>query len=224
MNKINEENKIESTENSMINKKSNLIGKLNLFLGIAILGILIFNQFQINGVNKSDFTETVVGTLSDTIKLESALKEISPKGIPDVYGSELGISYDEPIKGMTILNQYDDLNGPDGRGTKAIVLNQDKQSRYVKITNMIGCEFCCGAQTITTKTGEPACGCAHSGAMRGLAKYILQNHPEMNDEQILNELVKWKILFFPKDMAQQYLERKGIQINSNNLESQVGGC
>ncbi len=225
MKENNEINSLSTKEN-----KSN-IAKINLFLIIAIFGVLLFNQFQLSGVNKADITGATIGTSSptsasssDTINLEAALKEITPRGIPDVYGGELGVSYDDVVKSMSILNQYDDLDGPEGRGSKKIVLSSEMQQRYNKVTSMIGCEFCCGAQTLTTKSGEPACGCAHSGAMRGLAKYLLQKYPEISDEQILNELVKWKTLFFPKDMAQKYLASKGVKVSTTSLPSQVGGC
>ncbi|MEK6973732.1 MAG: hypothetical protein AABW41_00585 [Nanoarchaeota archaeon] len=223
----------ESQINQNIQNKKP-ITKINLFLIVAIFALVLFNQFQLSNLNKLEITGNIIkdiketsetsGQSSSTIPLQAALNEIISKGIPEIYGKELVISYDDPVKGMNVLNQYDDLTDQTGRGSKAITLSPEKQQRYLKITNSIGCEFCCGAQTLTTKSGEPACGCAHSGAMRGLAKYLLDKHPEMADEQILSELVKWKILFFPKDMAKQYLASKGISVSANDLPSQVGGC
>jgi hypothetical protein len=104
-NKNNENNSLSTKES-----KSN-IAKVNLFLIIAIFGVLLFNQFQLTGVNKADITGATIGTSSptsssDTIKLEAALKEITPTGIPDVYGMELGISYDDVVKSMNILKSW----------------------------------------------------------------------------------------------------------------------
>ena len=58
--------------------------------------------------------------------------------------------------------------------------------------------------------------------MRGLAKYLITNHPnEFTDDQILEELGKWKILFFPGPMAAKakVLQSKGIELNYINLAS-----
>ena len=58
--------------------------------------------------------------------------------------------------------------------------------------------------------------------MRGIAKYLIKNHPaEFTDERILEELSKWKILFFPSQMAAkaQVLKSKGIELNYINLAS-----
>ena len=84
--------------------------------------------------------------------------------------------------------------------------------RYLKIGSSIACEYCCGAQSLVFSNGERACGCAHSYAMRGLAKYLLINHPEMSDLEILSELGKWKVLFFPgiHEQKAQALEANGI--------------
>lgn len=53
--------------------------------------------------------------------------------------------------------------------------------------------------------GVAACGCAHSMAMRGLTRYLLEAYPDMTDEQILAELVHWKALYFPKDSSKKAL-------------------
>ena len=48
--------------------------------------------------------------------------------------------------------------------------------------------------------------------MRGLAKYLLTNHPDMTDIEILSELGKWKVLFFPgvHEQKAKALEANGI--------------
>ena len=88
--------------------------------------------------------------------------------------------------------------------------------------------------------GQAACGCAHSYAMRGLAKYLLTKHPEMTNDEILNELGKWKTLFFPDSInaKAQILKENNIELSYINLASNkyrgieqgnaqgsmVGGC
>ena len=55
--------------------------------------------------------------------------------------------------------------------------------------------------------------------MRGLAKYLLTKHPDMTDEQILNELGKWKVLFFPgvHEKKAEVLKANGIDYTDENL-------
>jgi len=139
---------------------------------------------------------------------------IIPTGIPEVYGEELGIQYDFVNPGNPQLADQ----------TIAFLSNIDKietltsgdLERYINILyikeNGISCEYCCGARSIIFENGQAACGCAHSYAMRGLAKYLILNHPELTDEEILIEIGKWKTLFFPGIMEgkAQVLEANGI--------------
>ena len=211
-----------------------------LLAGLAI--IIIFNQFQVISLGKSS-NNIATANLNIGTGLTTGIKEVSaldilPKGIPDVYGKELGISYDDvsvkdPEKADSTIKKLAlfDVN---------LNLEGDKLKRYILITNSISCEYCCGAQSITFPDGQPACGCAHSYAMRGLAKYLLTEHPEMSDDTILEELGKWKTLFFPDVMNAKasVLNDQDIKLNYINIASNkyrgieqgnaqgsmVGGC
>lgn len=152
---------------------------------IAILAILlVYNLGKITG--NGNKLATGLGTVS-------AL-DVLPKGTPAVYGTELGIS-------------YNDISASNLQSTEATIsklasyenmqLDNATMARYVRIGSSIACEYCCGATTLVFSNGQRACGCAHSYAMRGLAKYLLTKHPEMTDLEILIELGKWKVLFFP---------------------------
>ncbi|PIN91746.1 hypothetical protein COU61_01880 [Candidatus Pacearchaeota archaeon CG10_big_fil_rev_8_21_14_0_10_35_13] len=154
------------------------------YLIIAVLAVLLL--FNILGSNGGKAGSNSVGIVSAS--------EIIPNGVPVVYGVELGVSYDDVspnnqrLADATInkLSAYEDE-----------VLTGELLTRYIKIGGSISCEYCCGAQSIIFDNGERACGCAHSYAMRGLAKYLLLNHADMTDYEILGELGKWKVLFFP---------------------------
>ena len=186
--------------------KDNSITTILIIAIVVLGGLFVYNSFRISSLSNVNAPVTGAAVVNaNPVKL--------PSGIPAMYGSELSVSYDKVQESMDILNQYDDIQ--DGsRGSKAITLSNDLQSRYIKIGMSIGCEFCCGAQALISKNGQPACGCAHSGAMRGLAKYLLQTlASHFSDQDILNELVKWKTLFFPQQMA-----------STNNQPTQVGGC
>ncbi len=151
--------------------------------------------------------------------------DVTPKGTPKIYGQELGVSYDDVSAAdqqkanetIAVLAAFDQE-----KSGKFIELQGEKLQRYIKITSQISCEYCCGAESIIFPNGKRACGCAHSYSMRGLAKYLLDKHAgEFTDDQILEELGKWKTLYFPGVLAQkaQVLKDKGTEFNYINLAS-----
>ena len=220
--------------------------KIIIYLLAALVVLAVFNQFQIfslagstkNSVNSNTGTTNDIGTgFATGIKDVNAL-DVIPKGVPEIYGKELGIRYDDvnvnnPEKADLVIKKLATLDN-------SISLEGNLLERYIKITNSISCEYCCGAAAITFSDGSPACGCAHSFAMRGVAKYLLKTHPEMSDESILEELGKWKTLFFPDTLNAKasVLKQQGIELNYINLASNkyrgiekgaqggnmVGGC
>lgn len=215
--------------------KPNIAIYILIFIAV---GLMFFNEYLISTISISPTGSSVTGsTIASTV-------DVIPKGIPPIYGEELGINFDDvspsnPSKAdatIDVLAQYD----------RSIDLTGDELQRYINIASQISCEYCCGAPSIIFtsdtgqyKAGDAACGCAHSYAMRGLAKYLLTNHPDMTDGQILEELGKWKTLFFPTQMTQKanVLSQQGIELNYINLASNqyrgieegvsggmVGGC
>ena len=170
---------------------------------IAVLaGLLIYNVFP-----KGTYT---IGTVSAS--------DVIPKGVPAVYGKELGVSYDDvsPSNPQTTeatinkLASFEDMQ-----------LGNTTMQRYIRIAGSISCEYCCDAQALIFSDGSRACGCSHSYAMRGLAKYLLTKHPEMSDSEILSELGKWKTLFFPGILQNKAkaLQQNGISLDYVNLAS-----
>ncbi len=160
---------------------------------------------------------------------KAVFEQILPHGTPPTYGNELGISFDQPETAISVLSKLDGDWVNEKNGIRFSDLNAAEQQRYLAIGSRIACEFCCGARTLVAKDGKPACSCAHSAAMRGLAKYLLQKHAvEFSDQQILEELTKIKTISFPKQMVQRALELKalgkGIDAETQNLPSRVGGC
>jgi len=192
-------------------KKSNTETTVQYII-IAVLAILlVYNGVKIYGAGDSNIS----GNIATGIGSVSAL-DILPKGTPDIYGSELGVSYNDVSASnpqladatMEKLAEYEDIK-----------LDSTQMERYVKIGSSIACEYCCGAKTLVFSNGERACGCAHSYAMRGLAKYLLTEHPDMTDEQILNELGKWKVLFFPgvHEKKAEVLKANGVDYTDDSL-------
>ena len=196
------------SEKKQTQKKTSWVFYVQMTIIIVLVGLLMFN------LGKSSSGKSIgIGTVSAS--------EIIPQGVPNIYGSELGVSFNDisannkQLADSTIrkLSQYENLK-----------LNSDLMQRYIKIGSSISCEYCCGAKSLVFSNGERACGCAHSAAMRGLTKYLLTNHPDMSDIEILSELGKWKVLFFPGTLEKkaQILESKGIDSkNYVNLASNL---
>ena len=183
--------------------------------------------------------------------ISAAEAAIIPKGTPEIYGKELGINYDDvnannPEKtdstiatlgdlDRTItlqqkdLERYIDITSEISceyccGAASIIVTREDVSNMNEKIEAAIKAGQLTEAQAKQYRVtpGVPACGCAHSYAMRGLAKYLIQKHgSEYTDEQILDELAKWKTLFFPGAMAAkaEVMKQKGIEFTYANLGS-----
>ncbi|MEE8401107.1 MAG: hypothetical protein V3R86_03025 [Candidatus Hydrothermarchaeaceae archaeon] len=151
---------------------------------------------------------------------EEIKNTVIPQGTPEMYGAELSVSFDKDVNAMiSILRRYEGAQ-----------LNKSQLERYVSIGSKIACEYCCSARTLVLPDGTRACGCAHSYAMRGLAKYLILNHPgEYSDEEILEELSRWKTLFFPKQSIQKVLTNYAAtsQIDPSillDMPDMVGSC
>ena len=197
----------------MVNRKKYRTTPIVISLFVVTSLFLIFNAVQLNGLR----------SLS-ALGAEESFEGIIPTGVPNIYGEELGVSFDSvsasnpSIADATITRL--------GNIDRSITLEGKNLERYINILytkeNGISCEYCCGARSIIFADGKAACGCAHSYAMRGLAKYLLTEHgDEYTDEEILAEVGKWKILFFPTQLQNKarILESEGIETNTINLAS-----
>ncbi len=214
-----------------------LIPFLSTFLIGAILGgtsVHVYFKTQKNFVQKEN-NSLVNQEAMAYIKFKEIKKSFIPSGIPEIYGQELGISFDKTQDAINKTAIFDPTYGVEGKKIALDDLSETELERYKKIGASIACEYCCGAKTLTKEDGTAACGCGHSAMMRGLAAYLIKNHPqEFTDEQILAELTKWKITFFPKQTLSAELNRRakageqGIEQILKEfpefLPQMVGGC
>ena len=205
----------EHEEKMLTKKKENLKLGNQEYLVIAIIAILAIIVFY----NAGKIAAASGGTGNGVLSSVSA-SEILPTGIPNIYGKELGVNFDEVSESnpqgananIAVLSNLD----------RTITLTGDELQRYIDITLKISCEYCCGASSVIRSDGSSACGCAHSYAMRGLSKYLVSEHgSEYTDDEILAELGKWKVLFFPgiHEVKAAALKEQGIEINYINLAS-----
>ncbi len=185
---------------------------IQIFLILILFLLISYNVGRVWGNDIQSSSKILINS--------NAVSEIIPRGIPAIYGKELGIRYDDvspndPQKAdqtIVILKNLD----------LTLSLDGENLQRYIQTLTQISCEYCCGAKSIIFENGQPACGCAHSYAMRGLAKYLIKNHgSEFTDDRILEELGKWKVLFFPgiHETKAEVLKTQGIKADYINLAS-----
>jgi len=227
------ETKSEKSESEKI-KKTDWEFYAQVALVVVLAGILLYS-YSGGGNQGGTGAATGIGTVS--------AYSVVPTGVPAIYGEELGITYDDvspnnPGKTEETINLLGNID-------RVETLEGAELDRYIDILynqyNGIACEYCCGARSVIFSNGQAACGCAHSYAMRGLAKYLIKYHgAELSDEQILTEVGKWKTLFFPGILEgkAQAMKSYGIEVDYINLTTNayrgieqgqasggmVGGC
>lgn len=215
--------------------KKNILFSLVLFLlGLVLGGAAVYGYF--NFVVPEKASSKVIQNFSNIEKAAAAylkFKEIKentiPSGVPEIYGKELNISFDQVQEAINKVAPFDLTYGKN-----KIELNSQEMERYIKIGLQTACKYCCGAQTLVFENGEAACGCDHSQMMRGLAAYLIKNHPELSDDKILQELNTWRATYFPKQSLTEKLaemEKAGDSSIKEILEEfpeflpqMVGGC
>lgn len=165
-------------------------------LAIVLIGV---NQYLILGYSTAPSKSSSLSGKSISLTgdaVQDATNAIVPTGIPDVYGDELGVSFDEPVKSLDTLAKLD-------RTISLSSLDEVAKAKYIEASKQISCEFCCGAQSVISPDGRAACGCSHSAAIRGLGLYLAKSHPDFTSDDILRETTKWKVLFFPGGMIKK---------------------
>ena len=115
---------------------------------------------------------------------QDLLNNVIPTGTP-WYGQQAGVSFDDPISAQKKLATY-----------RALQLSPEENQRWSKIANSFTCDYCCGSPqnpTIITR-----CGCAHSAAAQGMAKWFVKNYGDkFTDEEIYGEMGRWYALWYP---------------------------
>ena len=144
---------------------------------------------------------------------QDAIVAVVPTGTPfyaaQGEGAEKikGVSFDDPLTSQKV---WASLLGSRRFGTaNAIQLTPEEEQRWQRLTSVFTCDFCCGGPNSVTTISR--CGCAHAYAWQGMAKFFIKYYPNYSDEQILGEMTKWKALWYPKGMIQDYLVYTGQQ-------------
>lgn len=146
-----------------------------------------------------------------------------PTGTPAYSEVMGGITFDDPVTSMEYLAQwYPSLK------EEIKTKNPQVWQRYINLAAAprgISCEYCCGIgpQAIDSK-GNLKCGCKHAPALQAIALGLMLR-TDYNDAQVLREVMRWKTMFFPQNMASVALQVAGKDPKSlQNLPGMVGGC
>ena len=198
--------------------------KSSIFLGSRHSG-----QLDLSSVDVNEITSTAMALASLFPELnsiqseEDAISIMIPTGTPEYSGALGGITFDDPVTSMEYLAKwYYSLNEE--------VKNNDPETwqRYINLAanpRGISCEFCCGIgpQGIT-KDGKSRCGCKHNPAVLSLTMGLMQN-TDYSDAEVLREVMKWKTMFFPRNMVGLAMEVAGTDPSQlKSLPGMVGGC
>ena len=112
------------------------------------------------------------------------LNNIIPTGAP-WYSQEAGVTFDDPIAAQKKWAAY-----------RRLELSDEQEQRWSKTVNSFTCDYCCGSPqnpTIITR-----CGCAHSAAAQGMARWFIKNYADkFTDEEIYGEMGRWYALWYP---------------------------
>ena len=119
-------------DNKRVEETTPVNAKLLLFLAAAAFLIMIFNQFQLLSI--ASLAEG--RPLATGISLVAA--SVAPTGVPEIYGKELGISYDDVSandlqrteQAIAVLRNYESMT-----------LSGKDMERYITIASQISCEY-----------------------------------------------------------------------------------
>ncbi|MBS3114515.1 hypothetical protein J4448_05425 [Candidatus Woesearchaeota archaeon] len=188
-----------------------------LKLGTGKSGVVIGPQLNADGRTTKLVEWTAISETSAPKSTgnptQDAIAAVVSTGTPfyvlEGPGSEKikGATFDDPLTSQKV---WASLLGSKRFGTSNTVqLTPEEEQRWKKIVSVFTCDYCCGGPNSVTTINR--CGCAHSYAWQGMAKFFIKYYPTYSDEQIMGEMTKWKGIWYPKGMIQDYLVYTGQQ-------------
>ncbi len=199
-----------------------LISFGSTFTSVKTLSSGDLKDVDINNIKSTAQSVAAVYDL-DGKDAQGVIDTMIPKGQPE-YGKEIGISYDDPVTALNFL-------------AKKLypALKQDVQTnkpevwkRYIDFATKpvgVSCEHCCGVGPVSiTAEGKQTCGCAHNPAIHAIVLQLMSS-TDLTDAEILREVMRWKALWFPKNMVQLGVSLAGGDESVlKDVPNQVGGC
>jgi|TARA_Y100000310_G_C20687103_1_gene819753 hypothetical protein len=210
---------------------SSISSSFDSITGAASKGSIFFGGKSVDlaGVDVTQITSTAMSIASlfpelNNIRSEQdAITLMIPTGTPEYSEALGGITFDDPVTSMEYLAKlYHSLNSEIKQG------NPELWQRYLSLAAAprgISCEFCCGLGAYgVTPDGRLMCGCKHQPALLAVTMGLMKN-TDYSDAEILKETMKWKTIWFPRNMVGLALEVAGTDPSSlQSLPGMVGGC
>jgi phosphoribosylcarboxyaminoimidazole (NCAIR) mutase len=184
---------------------------------------------DLSGVDISAVTSTPMAVATVFPELQNMRDEdeilnfMIPTGSPEYSELMGGITFDDPVTSMEYLAKYYYTINEEVKQN-----NPEGWQRYLSLAAApkgVSCEYCCGVGPQgADANGKSRCGCKHNPAVLALTLGLIQN-TDYSDAEILREVMKWKTMFFPKNMVGVALEVAGTDPSQlKDLPGMVGGC
>ncbi len=188
----------------------------------TILGGKDLSKLDVNSLKSTAHTIAAVFPVEDFKSSEDAMAAMFPTGTSE-YAEELGVSFDDPIASLDKLSKmYPSLKAEVQKS------NPEAWKKFMALASKpvgMSCEYCCGIGVIgIDKNGNSACGCQHNPAILAVSLYLTA-YTDYSEGEILREAMRWKTLFFPKNMIELGTSLAGGDSSKlENLPGMVGGC
>lgn len=132
-------------------------------------------------------------------KADDVAKIMLSSGTPEYSEAMGGITFDDVPTSLAYLSKWYFVLKDDIKKN-----NPEIWQRYLNLAAAprgISCEFCCGVgpQGIT-EDGSLRCGCAHNIAAQALTLGLMK-YTNYSDAEILREVMRWKSMYFPRNMV-----------------------
>lgn len=149
--------------------------------------------FDVNAIQSTRDSIKALYPVESIKSAEDAMAIIIPRGVPE-YASKIPVSYGDGERSLLAWVQI----------YQTTKLAPEHAKRYLNLATKplgISCEFCCGVGPVgITYDGQMRCGCKHNPAAQGIAMWLIQN-TDYTDAQIVREVLKWKAVWFPRNMV-----------------------
>lgn len=180
------------------------------------------NDVDINSIQNTAQALAAVIPLDGITDAQSAIDVLIPTGTPE-YGEAMGVSYDDPIGALTKLARAWRPLSEDAKTN-----DPETWDRFINLATKpvgISCEFCCGVgPTGITADGRLRCGCKHNPGILAASLWLMQN-TDMTDAEVLREAIRWKTIWFPRDMVGLGMQLAGGDTSAlQDVPGMVGGC
>ncbi len=187
------------------------------------------DKLNLESVDVTQITSTAMALkqlfpeLSSIQTEEDAVAALLPTGTPEYSEALGGISFDDPVTSLDYMARWYYTIDKEVKEN-----NPEVWQRYLNLAAKptgISCEYCCGVgpQGIDSQ-GNSRCGCQHNPALLALTEGLML-YTDYSDAEILREVMKWKTIFFPKNMIGLGMEVAGKDASElQSLPGMVGGC